>query len=157
MIKKTISIKVQLLFCLLFFPILTHSQIIDYIVYDYDSLPLQGKRVALVIGNSSYSDKKISNASYNAYNISAELSKLGFEVLAATNMNRSQMLKKINEYEEKLKQQIEISFIYYIGYGFHYFDNRSNYLLPVEATIKKPQDIELEAINKTKDFLSFFK
>lgn len=147
MIKKTIFVKALLLFCLILFSHLTYSQIIDYIVYDYDSLPLSGKRVALVIGNSSYSGMELNNASENAYKMSIELTKLGFEVLSAIDVDRKHMLKKIIEYEEKLDQQIEISFIYYIGYGFHYIDNSNNYLLPVAATIKKPQDLELEAIN----------
>ena len=152
MIKKRISVKGLLLFYLVLFSHLSYSQIIDYIVYDYDSLPLPGKRVALVIGNSLYSDKELNNASYNAYILSASLTKLGFEVLAAIDTDRKQMLSKINEYEEKLKQQIEISFIYYIGYGFHYIDNSNNYLLPVAAALKKPQDIELEAINTNRIF-----
>ena len=152
MITKRTSIKVLLLFCLILFSQLTHSQIIDYVVYDYDSLPLQGKRVALVIGNSSYSDKELNNATYNAYNLSASLTKHGFDVLAAIDVDRKQMLSKIIEYEEKLKQKIEISFIYYIGYGFNYIDNSSNYLLPIAARLDKAQDLELEAINTNRIF-----
>ncbi len=151
-ISKRALLKILLSFCLIIISNLTHSQIIDYVVYDYDSLPLQGKRVALVIGNSSYADKKLSNATFNAYNLSASLTKHGFEVLAAINVDRKQMLSKIIEFEEKLKQKIEISFIYYIGYGFNYIDNSSNYLLPIEASIKKTQDLELEAINTNRIF-----
>ncbi|MEN8119024.1 MAG: caspase family protein [Bacteroidota bacterium] len=152
MISKRIPVKGLLLFCLVVFSHLSYSQIIDYVVYDYDSLPLQGKRVALVIGNSSYFDKELNNASYNAYRLSASLTKHGFEVLAAIDVDRKQMLSKIIEYEEKLKQQIEISFIYYIGYGFNYIDNSSNYLLPIAASLKKAQDLELEAINTNRIF-----
>ncbi|RLD84794.1 MAG: hypothetical protein DRJ07_04460 [Bacteroidetes bacterium] len=152
MIKKRIFVKGLMLLYLVLFSTLSHSQIIDYIVYEYDSLPLSGKRVALVIGNSSYSDIKLKNVSENVDKMSSKLTELGFEVLSAIDVDRKQMLKKIIEYEEKLKQQIEISFIYYIGYGFHYINNSNNYLLPVAATIKKPQDIELEAININRVF-----
>ncbi len=152
MIKKTINIKIILLFNLLLFTHLAYAQIIDYVVYDYDSLPLQGKRVALVIGNSLYSGNKLNNASENATKISIALSKVGFDVLTIKNANRKQLLGKINEFEEKLKQKIEISLIFYIGYGFHYIENSYNYLLPISATIKKPQDLELEAININRIF-----
>ncbi len=152
MIRNGIFVKGLILFYLVLFSHLSFSQIIDYIVYEYDSLPLSGKRVALVIGNSSYSDIKLKNVPENVNNMSSELTELGFEVLLAIDVDRKQMLKKIIEYEEKLDQQIEISFIYYIGYGFHYIDNNNNYLLPVKVTIKKPQDIELEAININRIF-----
>ncbi|OQY03537.1 MAG: hypothetical protein B6I20_04810 [Bacteroidetes bacterium 4572_117] len=146
MFTKKTPVKGLLLFWMVLLSQLTHSQIVDYIVYDYDSLPLLGKRVALVIGNSSYSNKKLSNACYNAYNISAALSKIGFEVLAATDVDRKQVLNKINEYEKKLEQQIEISLVYYIGYGFHYLNNGNNYLLPISAKLKKPQDMIFQTV-----------
>ena len=111
------------------------------------SLPanLEQKRLALVIGNSSYLTSPLKNPVNDANAIGKELEKLGFEVLLYTNLSQKDMINHMREFGEKLTANKGVGLFFYAGHGMQV--NGENYIIPVTANIQKEQDIELEAVN----------
>jgi hypothetical protein len=103
------------------------------------------KRLALIIGNSSYATAPLKNPTNDANAIGSELKKLGFEVMLFTNITQAEMKKQIRNFGEKLASDKGIGLFYYAGHGLQV--NGENYLVPVDANIQKEQDIEFEALN----------
>lgn len=103
------------------------------------------KRIALVIGNANYQNSPLRNPANDAKAISAELRKLGFEVLEYTDLSQTDMKRKIREFGNKLSEEKGVGLFYFAGHGLQL--NGENYIVPVDANIQKEQDVELEAVN----------
>lgn len=110
----------------------------------YESVS-KGKRLALVMGNSDYTDAPLRNPVNDANAIAKELEKLGFDVMLYTNIGQNDMKRHIRSFGERLAQEKGIGLFYFAGHGMQM--NGQNYLLPVSANIQKEQDVELEAVN----------
>jgi uncharacterized caspase-like protein len=86
----------------------------------------QDRRLALVIGNSNYSEGKLINSVNDALLMKATLESLNFDVILDTN------IKKIDEFQSVVKEfgdkrdDYEVGFIYYAGHGVQI--NDVNYL-----------------------------
>jgi hypothetical protein len=104
-----------------------------------------GKKLALVIGNSSYGSSPLKNPVNDATAIANQLRLLGFEVIIATNTSRAIMINDIRDFGEKLAASKGTGLFYYAGHGIQM--NGNNYLVPVDARIEKEQDVELEAVD----------
>ncbi len=103
------------------------------------------KRLALVIGNGSYPTAALANPPNDASTISAELRKLGFEVMEFTNLSKNDMIRKIRDFGTKLSNEKGVGLFYFAGHGLQL--NGENYIVPVTANIEKEQDVELESVN----------
>jgi len=105
----------------------------------------QEKRLALVIGNASYSTSPLRNPVNDAKAMGEELKKLGFEVMMYTDIGQNDMKKAIRAWGEKLAAQKGVGLFFFAGHGIQM--SGENFIVPVDAQIEKEQDVELEAVN----------
>ncbi len=103
-------------------------------------------RFSLVIGNANYVDEAVlGNTLNDAHDVASKLRKLGFDVTSLENAGARQMRRAVNRYLADIRGRSGISVIYYSGHGVQ-DNNRSNYLLPVDAQIEREADIPAEGI-----------
>ena len=93
-----------------------------------------GKRVALVIGNSSYQfSSRLANPGNDAQDISATLRALGFEVVEGRDLDRRGMDDAIRQFARKL-DGAGLAILFYSGHGVQVGER--NYLIPIDAKIE---------------------
>jgi len=98
---------------------------------------------ALVIGNSAYETKPLSNPVNDAKLMGDTLKQIGFEVTLANDLGtRKAFFEVVRNFYEKLPAG-SVAFVYYAGHGMQI--NRVNYLLPVSDTFKSERDVEAKA------------
>jgi hypothetical protein len=100
-------------------------------------------RVALVIGNSNYQRApKLANPGHDAQSMAQLLNSAGFEVIEATDLTRSDMVKAVQDFSAKITARgpKTIAMVYYAGHGVQLAGE--NYLLPVDAKISTPADLD---------------
>src|SRR5258708_3376659 len=100
------------------------------------------QRVALVIGNSNYQNvTQLPNPANDAKAVAELLNSAGFEVIAATDLNHSQMIQVIQDFSAKIAGhgQNTVAMVYYAGHGVQIAGE--NYLVPVDARISSEPDL----------------
>ena len=102
------------------------------------------RRVALVIGNGSYATAPLKNPVNDAHDIGEALREVGFDVIGRENVSQNDMKRAIREFGQKT-QNSDVALFYYAGHAVQV--NGENYLIPVGATIEKPEEVEYESIN----------
>lgn len=102
------------------------------------------RRIALVIGNSNYSQDPLRNPRNDATDIAAKLGSLGFDVIRGFDVNKKSFKDKIREFEEK-SNNYDVALFYYAGHGMQ--TKGINYLIPVDADIKVENEIASESIS----------
>lgn len=101
-------------------------------------------KVALVIGNSAYSNvAKLTNPSNDAQDVAEALRNVGFTVKVATNLDERGMRAALREFEP-LASASSVALVYYAGHGIEV--NGVNYLIPVDASLKRDTYIQDEAV-----------
>lgn len=118
-------------------------------------LPLQAqaqeRRVALIIGNSDYQQvTPLDNPGNDATDLHVALEGLGFEVLLGLDLTSAEMSELANKFVAGL-DTADVALFYYAGHGFQV--GGQNYLVPVDAEIQTPQDVQNQTIRLT-DILS---
>jgi formylglycine-generating enzyme required for sulfatase activity len=103
------------------------------------------KRTALVIGNSTYKTSPLTNPANDATDMAAALKALDFEVISGVNQSRAEMVRLIRQFGERLKANGGVGLFYYAGHGVQ-VEGR-NYLIPVDASIRSENEVELEAVD----------
>jgi len=103
-----------------------------------------GQRVALVIGNSSYSIGPLRNPIHDAQAVALALRQAGFRVLTFNNLNQKEMKRAIRSFGSSLVSG-GVALFYYSGHGVQI--KGSNYLIPINADIRNEGDVELEAVD----------
>lgn len=97
------------------------------------------KRVALVIGNAGYRHApRLTNPLNDANDVAGALQELGFETVVATDLDRSGMNDALARFS-RIVSGADVALVYYSGHGMQW-GNR-NYLLPVEARLVDPDDV----------------
>jgi uncharacterized caspase-like protein len=97
------------------------------------------KRAALIIGNAAYRNMTpLQNPGNDADDVDAALRRLGFETIAATDLDRSGMNDALDRFS-RLADGADIAMVYYSGHGMQF--NGANYLLPVDARFDSAADI----------------
>ncbi len=92
------------------------------------------KRVALVIGNSSYRTvAALANPRNDAQDIASALQRLGFDTTVGLDADRAQMEKAIEDFSIKV-EDADIAVFYYAGHGMQY--RGINYLLPTDVDLQ---------------------
>jgi len=102
-------------------------------------------RHALVIGNSRYKDSPLRNPANDAADISAALQGAGFRVAQLVDAARVQMSEAIRAYGDALAKDGAVGVFYFAGHGAQL--NWRNFLVPVDAEIRRQQDIAERAVD----------
>jgi hypothetical protein len=105
--------------------------------------PPAEQRVALVIGNSNYQiAPKLANPGNDAQSMAQLLNTAGFEVTQATDLTRNDMVRVVQDFSAKVAERgpRTVAMIYYAGHGVQVAGE--NYLLPVDAKISSPSDLD---------------
>ena len=108
-----------------------------------DSLPgVSGEfRTALVIGNSAYRHtSKLANPVNDADDVAKALEESGFKVTKKTDMDKVGMARAIRAFGAELAARKGVGLFYYAGHGVEV--KGQNYLLPVDADIKREVETE---------------
>lgn len=106
------------------------------------------RRVALVIGNSSYRNLvPLPNPTSDAQDLCSTLQRLSFEVRCVLDVrDRRTFREEVRKFASTLDANT-VSFFYYAGHGVQY--DGQNYLLPTDADIRSSADIDYEGIGLT--------
>lgn len=104
----------------------------------------QEQRVALLIGNSSYSSSPLRNPVNDVESMSSALKAMGFDVIKVENASQREMDEAISGFGGKLRNG-GVGLFYYAGHGMQV--GGENYLIPVDAEIDVEGDIKYRAVN----------
>lgn len=104
------------------------------------------KRVALLIGNSSYSAvAKLVNPPNDVAAMKQAFEAAGFDkVTPAVDLGHDDFIKALRSFEDDA-QDSDVAVVYYSGHGLEM--NGENYLIPVDAQLHADRDVEDEAIS----------
>jgi len=105
----------------------------------------QGRRVALVIGNSGYTNvAALPNPERDAAAIAATLRAIGFDtVTLETNDTHEKLLHALRNFADAA-EKADWAMVYYAGHGIEM--GGVNYLIPVDARLATDRDVQFEAI-----------
>jgi hypothetical protein len=104
-----------------------------------------GKRVALVIGNSTYKNvPALPNPANDAGDIAAALKRLGFAVTLITDASFDEMRRSLIALGRDAAGA-DMAVVFYAGHGMEI--NGENWLIPVDAELLKDTDAANEAVN----------
>src|SRR6266487_1275847 len=101
---------------------------------------LADKRVALVIGNSSYRNvAKLSNPANDAAAVAAMFKSAGFDTVESRlNLTVGELRKALRDFGNK-SRDADVAVIYYAGHGIEL--DGTNYLIPVDAMLETDTDV----------------
>ena len=106
---------------------------------------LAGKRVALVIGNSSYQNvAALTNPANDATAITEMFKKASFDVVESRrDLKYMEMRRALRDFADKARGA-DIAVIYFAGHGLEV--DGTNYVVPVDAVLERDADVDDEAI-----------
>jgi hypothetical protein len=105
------------------------------------------QRIALVIGNSSYTDiAALKNPVSDARLMRTTLRGLGFEVIYRENATKADLEKAVSQFGQRLSQvgKQSVALFYYAGHGIQ--SGGENFLLPIGAPIVREADLRVHAV-----------
>ena len=101
---------------------------------------------ALVIGNSDYDGMALPNPANDARAMSGLLGRAGFTIDSQINATRADMMNAMDRFADTiLRSDTKLALLYYAGHGVQ-LDWR-NYLVPVDATVDKRDDIQTKCVD----------
>jgi Skp family chaperone for outer membrane proteins len=101
-------------------------------------------RVALVIGNSAYTNSPLKNPSNDARDMSAKLRSQGFEVVEYSNFKTRQVGGILREFHSKLSPG-SVALVFYAGHGMQI--KGENYFPAVDADINAEEDVSNQSLS----------
>jgi hypothetical protein len=102
----------------------------------------EGRRVALVVGNSAYQlTPRLDNPRNDASDVAAALGKLGFRVIAGTDLDKAAFDRKVRDFAVALRGA-DAGVLFYAGHGLQV--DGHNYLVPVDAKAEEAAALDLE-------------
>ena len=106
---------------------------------------LAGKRVALIVGNSTYQNvPQLPNPSRDASAVAKMFKDAGFDsVDVELNVGNLEFKRSIRKFET-MADQADIAVVYYAGHGLEI--GGTNYLIPTDARLASDRDADDEAI-----------
>jgi hypothetical protein len=100
------------------------------------------RRVALVVGNAAYQyTARLANPTNDADDMTAALRKVGFEVIAAKDVDKRSLEMAMANFGRQA-QEADAALVYYAGHGIQY--QGLNYLMPVDARLEDEYSINYE-------------
>jgi tetratricopeptide (TPR) repeat protein len=105
----------------------------------------QGRRVALVIGNSDYrAVPALPNPRHDATAIADALRRTGFQsVTLATDLTREKLVDTLRRFAAE-SDSADWSLIYFAGHGIEV--GGQNYVIPIDAKLSADRDVQYEAV-----------
>ena len=103
----------------------------------------QEKRFALVIGNSRYQASPLPNPANDAREMTATLQQLGFAVASLIDADQRTIKVAVRSFGDQLNQG-GVGLFYYAGHAMQI--KGRNYLVPVNASIHREADVEIECV-----------
>jgi uncharacterized caspase-like protein len=108
------------------------------------ALPSHAKRVALVIGNSTYQHAgELANPKNDARDISAAFAGLGYTVEVLIDADLKAMQSALGQFST-IATGADVALVYYSGHGIEI--RGQNYLLPVDAKLAEAADAPNQAV-----------
>jgi tetratricopeptide (TPR) repeat protein len=107
--------------------------------------PAQGRRIALIVGNSKYkSVPKLTNPPHDAEAIAATFRAIGFDtVTLANDATHDVFVDALRKFAVEA-ETADWAVVYYAGHGIEM--NGINYLIPVDAVLAADRDVQFEAV-----------
>ncbi|MBI4640978.1 MAG: caspase family protein [Candidatus Tectomicrobia bacterium] len=102
------------------------------------------RKLALVIGNSSYEVGPLANPVNDATDMAEALKNLGFEVTLLSDAKKRDMETAIDEFRSQLSSSKAVGLFYYAGHGLQV--SGDNYLIPIGARINEELQVKYEAV-----------
>jgi len=102
------------------------------------------RRVALLIANANYAVGPLRNPPSDVRVMDEALRAVGFQTRLLLDLNQNQMKRAVRDFGA-LAQGADVAFLYYSGHGTQ--SQGENYLIPLQATIEKEADYEVEAVS----------
>ena len=103
-----------------------------------------GKRVALVVGNSTYKIRPLKNSRNDADDMSRTLKSSGFEVIDIRDGTLQQMRTGIRQFGDRLINN-DVGLVYYSGHGIEI--KGKNYFTPVNADIQREDEVADQSLD----------
>ena len=101
-------------------------------------------RVALVVGNSTYSAiGPLPNPGNDAADMSAALRRLGFDVTTVLDADRGELTEALRTFT-RASAGADVSLVFYAGHGLEV--DGVNYLVPVDARLERDTDVRFETV-----------
>jgi len=105
-------------------------------------------RVALIIGNSAYTEvAALQNPKNDATDLAAELSQLGFSVEKVLDADRRGMESSIDRFVKRISSESAALF-HYSGHGMQV--QNENYLIPVDFRMTDEASVKFDAVSASK-------
>jgi Caspase domain len=104
------------------------------------------KRVALIIGNSTYKHAPaLPNPANDAAAMSVLLRTAGFDVIEARqNLSVTEIRRVLRDFSDNVRDA-DIAVVFYAGHGMEL--DGTNYLIPVDAKLERDVDVEDETVS----------
>ena len=104
------------------------------------------KRVALVIGNSTYQNAdRLSNPANDAMLVAAALKGAGFDVVESRlDLKSADMRRALRDFHDQTVDA-DVAVVYYAGHGIEI--DGTNFLIPIDATLERDTDVYDEAFS----------
>ncbi len=132
----------QLRFCLL---LIVAAVLLGPITANAQNGPPPGeRRVALVVGNSSYKTSPLKNPANDAKAMAASLRRLGFEVIERQNLTREAFSLAARDFGDRLKGAT-VGLFYFAGHGMQV--RGRNFLVPVDADIAREDEVPYRSLD----------
>lgn len=100
------------------------------------------RRLAFIVGNSSYPNAPLKNPGSDARDIAAALGRLGFNVTLKYDLGKKDFDRSFGEFTKQLRSS-DLALFYFSGHGLQI--QNENYLLPVDFHADAEADVEYEA------------
>ncbi len=103
-------------------------------------------KLALVLGNSKYARApSLINPANDAKAISEVLTQSGFDVTSKLDATLDEMAAAIKTYVQALSAKKAVGLFYFAGHGVQL--SWRNYLVPVDAAVRRPEDIQKSCVD----------
>lgn len=107
--------------------------------------PAQARKVALIIGNSTYANTaSLTNPANDAQLVGDAARQAGFDVTMAADLSMATFQRTLRDFR-LAADGAEVAMIYYAGHGIE--GQGKNWLIPVDAKLQSDYDLPYEAIN----------
>lgn len=100
------------------------------------------ERIALVIGNGAYRSAPLKNPVGDARAMADSLKRLGYDVNLRTDTPLAQLIEALRDFSLRAPRSA-VRLVFYAGHGVQV--RGRNYLVPIDADPKSPEDIALQA------------
>ena len=118
--------------------------VVSFLALSDASAYVDGKKVALVIGNGAYAHAiQLPNPAGDGKLVAETLRSAGFSVIEGSDLDKAGMTKLIDQFTEAA-YDADIALVFYAGHGLQ-VDGR-NYLVPVDAELEKAAQLQTRTI-----------